>query len=397
MPCLANNHQCTGCMGCVDACPTKALATTINNEGHYTYKLNQDLCIECKKCERTCPVVSGYNYGENCLSKSIPFAGWNNNHPIRQNSTSGGVFSALALHVLSQGGVVVGSMMDKFSAKHIIIENPNDLKKLQGSKYTQSDTTGVYIAVKKKLEEGKLVLFSGLGCQISALNLFLKGVKSRDNLYTVDLICGGVPSSFLIKRFQEEYSSTISGIYSFRDKMQYKLSVFDMSNEVKSFPPYLRPLPLCGFTSELTNRYSCYDCHYAFAHRKSDMTIGDFWGDTKFQEEHEDGLSIIITHTDKGRLILDKSDITFHPVEWKDFLKRNFRMVEGKEKYPKKVRANLSNAFKNYSYKRLQEEYGNTASITQPFLFGRKVYRYLRRRFHLIHIRKCIDKLLKAQ
>lgn len=394
MPYLANKNQCTGCMACVDACPTKALSTIINDEGHYSYSLNEQLCIECKKCERTCSVVTQYKYGDNRLYKSQPFAGWNNNNTIRKNSTSGGIFSALAIHILSRGGVVVGSIMDKFSAKHILIENINDLHKLQGSKYTQSDTTGIYIAIKKKLEEGKLVLFSGVGCQISGLLLFLKGTRNTHNLYTVDLICGGVPTSFLIKRFQEEYSSEITGIYSFRSKMKYQLSVIDRNNQIKVFPLSLRPLPLCGFYSELTNRYSCYNCQYAFAHRKADMTIGDFWGDTKFLDEHKRGLSIIITHSDRGKELLEKSDITLHPVEWKDFLKRNFRMVEGEEKYPKKVRANLSNAFNHYSYRKLQEEYGNTASIKQPVLFCRKIYRFIKRKIYLVQVRKKIDKLL---
>ncbi len=69
-------------------------------------------------------------------------------------------------------------------------------------------------------------------------------------------------------------------------------------------------------------------------------------------------------------------------------------MVLGKQYYPKKVRANLAYAFNNYSYRKLQEEYGNTASIKQPFLFSRKIYRFLLRKIHTYMIGLKIQKIL---
>ena len=109
----------------------------------------------------------------------------------------------MAKNVLEEGGVVVGAMQEQYLTKHCLIDNVNDLSLLQGSKYTQSSTEGIFREVKTQLAKGKKVLFSGLGCQVAALLSFLKNDKHIDNLLTVDLICGGVPSSFLITKYVE--------------------------------------------------------------------------------------------------------------------------------------------------------------------------------------------------
>lgn len=59
-----------------------------------------------------------------------------------------------------------------------------------------------YREVKRFLKEGKKVLFTGLPCQIAGLNLFLK--KEYTNLITVDLICEGVPSPKLWRKYLDE-------------------------------------------------------------------------------------------------------------------------------------------------------------------------------------------------
>lgn len=93
--------------------------------------------------------------------------------------------------------------MDGVQVKHICIGKVDELNKLQGSKYTQSNAEGIYKTVYGKLKQGKLVLFSGTGCQVAGLYGYLGKRKYPGRLITIDLICGGVPSRFLIDKFIE--------------------------------------------------------------------------------------------------------------------------------------------------------------------------------------------------
>lgn len=201
MPKLASLSDCTGCNLCVDSCPTGAIMSIIDIEGHISYTINNDKCIECGKCERSCPVVTHYSYGTNELDKSFVYAAWSKDTLTRKNSASGGVFAELAKAILQRGGIVIGASMECNKVKHIEIDRVEDIPKLQGSKYTQSSTSGIFNIVKSHLLNGRLVLFSGLGCQVAALLKYVDKLESKENLFTVDLICGGVPSSFLISKY----------------------------------------------------------------------------------------------------------------------------------------------------------------------------------------------------
>ena len=49
LPTLASYKDCTGCLSCVDSCPTESLTKTINSEGHFFYQLNIEKCIGCNR------------------------------------------------------------------------------------------------------------------------------------------------------------------------------------------------------------------------------------------------------------------------------------------------------------------------------------------------------------
>ena len=376
MPNLADIFTCTGCLACVDVCPKGALSSCYSEEGHLTYNLDRDKCVECGLCERTCPVVSKFDYGTNKLSDSTPYAAWAKDDELRARSTSGGVFASLARYIISQGGMVVGASLEHNEIKHIAIEREEDIIRLQGSKYAQSSAEGIYKTVKAALSDGRLVLFSGLGCQVAGLLSYLgkKGYTGR--LINVDLICGGVPSRFLIDYYLKQYPE-VNEIVAFRNKSRYEFSVKDNYGNIKSIPLSARPLPLCGFYTELTNRYSCYDCRFNGAHRKSDITIGDYWGDTSFVEEHKKGLSIAVAHSVAGKELLHKAELEVHETGWETFLLNNPRMIDGhKGKSKSKARRNMAFAFKNYPYEKILQVYANKATWHEPIMMVRKIIRH---------------------
>lgn len=397
MPNLPLNTICTGCFACVDACPTEALSASINVEGHFFYKLDEQKCIDCHKCERVCPVSDdNYVYGVNDLALSSPYAAWCLDKDLRQNSTSGGVFAALAKRTLSNGGAVVGAAIVDNSVKHVLIEDISALPLLQGSKYTQSNTNGIYKDVLRELKNGKTVLFSGTGCQVAGLLRFLPTSLDTSNLITVDLVCGGVPSNFLIDYYLFRNRDSVKGIAGFRNKEKYEFTVIDKKGDKKIIPLSERPLPLCGFYTELTNRFSCYDCQFAFAHRKADLTIGDLWGDKHYIDQHKNGLSLAIVHTPKGINALKESEIEFHPVKWDEVLPYNPRIAHGKNLLGKtKFRKNLSVAFKEYNYQEILDDYANDASFRRPISIIKKLYRFvlikINHHLSLKHINKILQ------
>lgn len=389
LPQLADIHDCTGCMACVDSCAQKAICSYRGDDGHLYVRLNEDKCIGCLKCEKVCKGRE-LNKGCNDLKESSPFAAWTADSGLRIRSTSGGVFAAVAKRILQDGGVVVGSTFDGRHAKHVVIERCDDLYRLQGSKYVQSNTEGIYNEIKNNLPIRK-VLFSGVGCQVAAVLSYFSNSPYKDNLFTMDLICGGVPSDLLMEKYFE-MKEGLNAISSFRTKRKYELRGFiDGKEEVLG----RGALPLAGFAAELTNRFSCYDCQYANAHRKCDITIGDLWGNVGFEEEEDNGLSLAIAHSGRGLSLLKESNLNLHPVKWRYFLQYNGRLVIGKTPIPYLRKTLARNACKMTSAT-FAEVYSSTTHINHPIFFLDRCIRALQSRFLKRVNNKKIKKLLSV-
>ena len=140
------------------------------------------------------------------------YAAINKDKSVLENSASGGAFGALANFVFNRGGVVFGCAYDDWmNPKHVCIDNLSCLKKIQGSKYVQSDIDDTYIQAENYLKNGKWVLFTGTPCQIAGLKAYLR--RDYDRLITIDLICHGVPSARFFNgyiRYLEENTREIS-------------------------------------------------------------------------------------------------------------------------------------------------------------------------------------------
>lgn len=367
LPTLASIHDCTGCAACVDSCALSALEMRYSNDGHLMPVLNKDLCIGCKNCEKTCPVVQNFQYACDKQYKYTAYAGWAKNDLLRKTSATAGAFTGLAQFVLSRNGVVFGVTMNGTYAEHISIHKIEDLYKLQGSKYTQSNATNSYKSVLDYLKKGTIVLFSGTGCQAAGLYSFLKNRKYHGELITVDLICGGVPSRLLIDKFVENEPYTIKGIRSFRTKengwkaygFKYNLKIEDINGEIHDYTNK-RNLIIDGFGSGITNRYSCYKCKFAGYSRMSDFTIGDYWGVTEFPDQVNNGISAIIAHNDNAIRILSSAEdyLEVHETKIENIKKSNRRLNKCNDLlYKLPERRYLSKLFSTLSYKTLNRIY----------------------------------------
>ena len=207
---------CTGCRTCEQLCAHKAIQMVEDNEGFITASINQELCVDCGLCQKRCPQNTPV---EKSSAKKVLAIRLKDDEMLYR-SASGGAFAGIAKAWIEEGGVVVGVVYDnKWNAHHTCATTMEELLQTQSSKYVQADTRQTYSEVKKLLQEGKRVLFSGTGCQIGGLKAFLH--KDYDNLLTMDLICHGVASPLLFKKYIEwlgEKSGSPILEYDFRDK-----------------------------------------------------------------------------------------------------------------------------------------------------------------------------------
>lgn len=239
----------------------------------------------------------------------LVYACYNKDESVRKNSSSGGVFYALASYVISKHGVVFGA---KFNADWEVVhgygESLEEIRAFQGSKYVQSKMGDTFSQVKHFLEDNRLVLFSGTPCQIGGLAAYLQ--KKYENLILVDFVCHGVPSPLIWRNYlQENFSGKEIRSISFRDKTEGWLK-FSLKLEFEKENSYQKNLRedifLKGFLGDLYLRPSCHNCQFKEIHRKADITLSDFWGiEGKMPELFDDkGTSLILIHSKLGKELL---------------------------------------------------------------------------------------------
>lgn len=301
---IKEKSQCCGCGGCSQACPKGCIEMKYDKEGFLYPQIDKKSCVNCGLCEKVCPIINGRERTQYVKSCKVAYA---KEEELREKSSSGGIFSLLAREILSQKGVVFGvTYDDKWMVFHTEISSYTDIERFRGSKYLQSEMRDCFKKVKVYLDSGRKVLFTGTACQISGLNNYLG--KDYDCLYTVDVLCHGVPSPKLWKLYIEDrekrYDSKAKSI-SFRQKskgwnafsMEIDFENGEIYQEVFTKDDYMRM-----FLSNICLRPSCYDCHFKELERDSDITIGDCWGIEKYMPEMSDdrGTSVVLIHSDNG-------------------------------------------------------------------------------------------------
>lgn len=302
--------SCCGCEACSNICPVNAIEIKLNSEGFTYPALNPILCIGCGACTDVCPMINSQRLPKNC-ERFYAARAYDND--LRYTSSSGGIFPVLANDVFGKNGVVFGaSMQARGIVRHIMIDNPDDVKKIQGTKYVQSEIGHSYKQIKKLLEQDVLVMFTGTPCQCEGLKLYLG--KEYENLLIVDLVCYGVPSSGIWNKYVKYLESKFGGdmtSYCFRDKRNKDRGRTIACNiNGKEHTWRLYDDIYCDlYLNKNIIRPSCYECTYCSEMRSSDITLADFWGieDVYPQLNDQMGTSLVITHTEKGEKIINAS------------------------------------------------------------------------------------------
>lgn len=327
---LSVGKDCTGCRACELVCPNKCICMKQNEEGFLYPTMNDSECISCGLCLKKCAQAKHSNMQH---SQKAVYAVKNKNKSNIKHSASGGAADAAAKAVLSKGGIVFGAAYDdELVVRHIAVENDCDREKLRSSKYVQSNLGDCFISVKNELNSGRIVLFTGTPCQIASLYAFL-GVEYK-NLYTIDLVCHGVPSPMMFQKYIDYIGKTLGEtvlFYNFRSKEKkgWGSSHFvkiktKTKTKIKTmeFDPYGY-----HFLQGNSFRESCYKCHYANLNRPGDLTLGDFWGVEKYYPKFfsSAGVSVVLINSDKGMSLFEKmkSYMEYIPIQLEEVLAKN--------------------------------------------------------------------------
>lgn len=306
-------ERCTGCSACVQACPTSCISWEERELGFTYPRIVVKDCIGCGKCEHVCPIGKPTSHPFHIYYAAVMI-----DSDILLDSTSGGVFSALASSVLTDGGVVYGCALTKdLKAQHIRIDDCDSLHLLRGSKYIQSDTDHVFRSVRHDLKAGLRVLFAGTPCQVAGLRSFLD--QDSEKLLTVDLVCHGVASQAFFDGFASTLQTSDARLETvrFRDKKACgwscngTLLYRSASNGKEYRTPFYnhRYYYYHLFLEGIIYRESCYTCPYASLNRPGDITLGDFWGAERenLPFATDKGCSLVIVNSDKGKKAFERS------------------------------------------------------------------------------------------
>ena len=327
LPQLASHERCTGCTACASVCPCRAITMERDEEGFSFPRIHPDKCVRCGRCKAVCPILHPMQARE----APAVFAAWNRDPVIRRDSSSGGAFSALAEYVLEQGGAVFGAAMDgQQRLRHTVCFRKEELWRLRGSKYVQSDL-GETFALVRRLLKTRPVLFSGTPCQVDGLYRFLG--KRPENLITCDIICHGVPSpgvwEDMVASMRQEQGLELRAV-RFRNKVAgwtrpHFTAVYD-NGLVDSRPLYETEYGR-AFGRALFLRRSCYHCPYASLNRPGDFTLGDFWGLEDYPEERDRGISLLMVNTLHGAYTFDNLPLIRKPATLEQAIQGNPRLA----------------------------------------------------------------------
>lgn len=201
---IEDHDVCCGCTACVEACPKKCLSIEHDDLGFKYVKFEKkDECINCGICAKVCQKQKKDIMDKKETRVKRYFA-QNKEGKILEESSSGGAYSAIAEYVLENKGIVWGVAINENGETYFDdVTAKKDLAKLRGSKYVEVSNEIPFDKIKKQLDNKKIVLFSGLPCQVSALKLFL-GNKEYDNLILIDLLCYGIQAPYIWKKYLNE-------------------------------------------------------------------------------------------------------------------------------------------------------------------------------------------------
>lgn len=302
---IEKKEDCTGCGACEYVCPKQAIKLDSDKEGFLEPIVDRNKCVDCGLCIASCHIRNNANYS---VLNYEQYAIKHKDDKIRGRSRSGGVFTAISDYFLTQEGTVFGAVLNtkSFKVEHICAHTPEERDRMCGSKYVQSNMKDVFPELKKQLDSGRKVLFTGTPCQVSAVAKVFKQDK-YPNLVLCDFICHGVPSEKLFSQYIQWCSQRYKGKvkdFLFRNKQKFGWEAHVEDITIGNRHIYSKKYAEL-FSKSVCLRESCYSCRYTTKNRIADFTIADYWGIDEILPEFNDakGVSLLIARSETAKQI----------------------------------------------------------------------------------------------
>ena len=386
---IESPQDCCGCTACASICTHEAITLEADVLGFLYPKVEESKCVECGLCEKVCQFGENYDHSLN-LPKPIAFVGRHKDINEVMKSRSGAAFVVISDYILERGGVVYGcGYKDHFRVAHKRAINKEERDEFRGSKYVQSDLTGVFKQVEADLKNGLTVLFSGTPCQTAGLNAYV-GKKLREHLFLLDIACHGVPSPYVWRDYlaylEKKHGAKICYV-NFRDKEKYGWSAhkesFKFENGGGKFSfSYV-------FYQHIMFRKSCGNCHYTNLQRPSDITIADYWRwqrtDSKLNEDNK-GVSLILCNTEKGKLLFEvvKEKMDIVPADLENVIQTAFLHPHEQSPY----RDAFEKDYAVHGFEHSMRKFGMMGWKYQLILFRKGIRRYKSRLVKKLKLKK---------
>ena len=320
MKTVCESGKCVGCMACLDVCCVHAISIHDDLKTYHAV-IDQEKCINCGRCHKTCQ-------NNNSLDLKKPmswYQGWAKDQRVREQSSSGGFASAIALQFVRTGGIVCSCIFKDGQFVFDFATEESEVKKFTGSKYVKSNPVGTYKKIQSLLSSGQKVLFIGLPCQVGALKTFLLQ-KYQKELYTIDLICHGTPSPKNLSQFLQEHGFSIYKTKDVRFRMNENSYLQECGKRISPRGIYDRYI--LAFLNGVNYTENCYSCRYARLERISDITLGDSWGSELTDVEKTKGISLALCQTEKGEELLKKTNLYLKTVDLENAISNNHQLKE---------------------------------------------------------------------
>ncbi len=301
---VIESKHCNGCGACVNKCPRNAISMQQNEEGFLYPVIDTEKCVNCGLCDKVCSYLNNSSNNTKTPECHLFVA----DDEERKISSSGAAFPILAKYFVQNNAYVCGAVWDEnYKVKHIVSNQIDDVEKMRNSKYIQSDIKKCYKEIETLLKSKKTVFFTGTPCQVSALKNFLN--KDYEQLYTMDLICHGVPSPKVLHKFLEEnFDLNKLQEISFRNKIPDGCRVRFSTKENNTWTKYESSDFINLFSNNVILRESCGSCVHNKLPRQGDITLGDFWEIGKYGKCVKDdlGISVVLKNNNHKAAFLMK-------------------------------------------------------------------------------------------
>lgn len=356
------NKNCTGCGACYAVCPVGAIEFKINEEGFFQPFINFEKCVKCGKCKNVCYKFEEKFEDINKIINGKLYSAQSKEIETVKSCTSGGIAYEIAKYGIENGYKIFGTIYnyDKNKAEAIITEKMEDLEKIKGSKYIQSDSSE---ALRSLVQECKMnrdlkYMVFGTPCQIFGIEKLIKENNIKNEFVKIDLFCHGVPSYLVWKKYlnflkEKENVQNIEKVvfrskhiswHDFCIEIQHENGSYYRASEGSSFYKAF-------FDNILLNK-SCFDCKCRKEYSTADIRLGDYWG--KRYIENNDGISAVLILTETGKEIISNLDIKIiEETSVKECLKKqstyDYKGIDIREKAFEKLKVmSLDDTIKNY-------------------------------------------------